>query len=38
LDEQAQAVSKIQGSSELDREIASAANRRETELDEIIEK
>ncbi|WP_426450757.1 hypothetical protein ACP26L_01805 [Paenibacillus sp. S-38] len=37
LNDQAQAAAQIQGESETDREVLAAANRQDSELDEIIE-
>lgn len=37
LNNQAQAAGNMQGESELDQEVISAANEEESELDEIIE-
>jgi hypothetical protein len=37
LEQQSSSASELQGPSELDREVNSVANRRETELDKIIE-
>ncbi|MGF7034971.1 hypothetical protein J2T17_005940 [Paenibacillus mucilaginosus] len=37
LNNQAQAAVQIQGESETDREVLAAANREDSELDEIIE-
>lgn len=38
LQQQIQAATKIQGASKLDQEIKSAANKQDSELDEIIDK
>ncbi|MCZ8522268.1 MULTISPECIES: hypothetical protein [Paenibacillus] len=37
LNNQAQAAAEIQGASEVDQEVLAAANREDSELDEIIE-